>query len=227
MYRAGASVRSIADHATASGHPLHRDAAHRHLKSHVAPRDDLDRDTPQDRDAGLLVATLVAGSLSDWPSRLAQAAVGLRAEGLHEAADVLLAASDPPSSTRAALIAAAGTPASLVVQGRVLSMALRRALANEHVAATRAIACEVRELGDDDLAAALDDLADAVDAGTTPEERSSEVQSRALAAAHRITDENDRDLALSEYGRAYGDVQPWLDSYRARLPATQDYPGGP
>jgi hypothetical protein len=227
LYRRQVPLRTIAEQLTAAGHPIHRDAIHRHCRAHVAPADYLDGDhSPAESAAGLMVATVLATSYEGWPGRAARAAAKLRAEGLSQAADVLLAESDQPESMRAALVAGAGTPASELMQARILVKAMRKVLGDAHPEATRALAAATRELGGDDLASALDDLAASVECSTDPEERKASLRASGLRAALDVPDFQERGLALREYARNTGDDGPWLD-WLAQDRALRSGPGGP
>ena len=210
MHRRGVPLRAIAEEMTAAGHPLHRDAIHRHCRAHVAPADlhDIDH-SPSEAAAGLTVAAVVASELRRWPTLAVQTAVALRAEGLDAAAEVVAATT--PEETRAAPLAAAGTPASELMQARLLVRAMRTVFGEAHPEVSRALATELQLLGGEDLADALDDLAAAVEISATPQERAEQIQLLALAAAHQVQDLHDRGRALQTYARMYDDPQPWLD----------------
>lgn len=226
MYRRQVPLRTIAEEITALGHPIHRDAIHRHCRAHVAPGDYLDGDhSSAERAAGLMVATVLATSYEGWPGRAARAAAKLRAEGLSEAADILLAESDPPESMRTALIAGAGTPSSDLMEARILVRAMRKVLGESHPEAARALAVAARDLGGDDLASALEDLAASVECSTDPEERKASLQASALRAALDVPDFQERGLALRAYAQDSGDDGPWLD-WLAQDRVLRDAPGG-
>lgn len=209
QYRRGVPLRSIAADLAEAGHPVHRDAIHRHVRAHVAPADLFDVEhSPADTAAGLTVAAVVAGQLTRWPSLAASTAAALRAEGLTGPAEVVFATA--PETMRTALVAAAGTPTSEVMQARLLVKAMRRVLGAAHPEASRAIAAVLRSDGADDLADALEDLAAAVESSPDPDERAREVQVRALRAARSVGDSGERKRALNEYARMYGPPSPEL-----------------
>ena len=220
LYRRQVPLRTIAEQMTVAGYPVHRDAVHRHCRAHVAPADLLDLDhSDAEKATGIVVATLVAKAFEGWPGRAGRAASFLRAEGLTAAADALWAAADPPDSMRAGILAGVGTPASELLEARVLTQAVRNILGSGHPVVGHALAAACRDLGGDELANALDDLAASVEHSSDPAERAAEVQRRALAAALATPDFDDRGSALQHYADHTGDREhydAWLQELRAR-----------
>ena len=109
QYRREVPLRTIADELRAAGHPVHRDTIWRHCRNHLVSDTEYGPSGPSNP-AALTVATVVGGVLSGWPRLLGECEASLRAEGLHAAADVVIA--DVPETMRAAIAVAVGTPAS-------------------------------------------------------------------------------------------------------------------
>jgi hypothetical protein len=205
--RRGVPLRTISSELTAAGHPVHRDALHRHGRDHLPPADVHEVEcVPSDAAAGLTVAAALAGELRRWPDLAAKLAARLRAEGLDGAADIVIATT--PETTRAALVAARGTPSSELMEARLVLRAMRRVFGTGYPDVARALARACRDLGGDDLADALDDLAASVEGSPSQDERDREVQARALRAAQSVAGWSERGHALGHYAREYGDDRP-------------------
>ena len=129
-------------------------------------------------------------------------AAALRAEGLASAATVMIATTS--ETTRTALAAAAGSPASDLVETVAIAKAMRSTFGTGHPAAARALAAACRDHGADAVADALMDLAGAVETTTTPEHREQVIKDSALQAAFNTDDPLGRRRALNQYERAYG-----------------------
>lgn len=220
--------RSMATELEALGYPILRDALYRHCRDHLPSRELLAADLPKaaaERATGVLVATIVAKAFEGWPGRAGRAAAFLRAEGLHEAADALFTAADIPDSMRAGIRAGVGSPASELLEARVLVRAVRRVLGAGHPEVGHELATVCRALGGDDLASALDDLAASVEHSDDPAERSAELQRRSLATALAVRDFDERGRALQQHSVCTGDSQPYQE-WLAQLVARTNGPGG-
>lgn len=211
LHRRDVPLRLISEELAAAGHPVLKDAVWRHCRDHLPPPNYLDggSGTTVEETAGMLVAAIVARAFEGWPGRAGRAAAFLRAEGLTAAADVLTA--DLPETMRAGILACAGSPASELMEARVLARAMRQVFGTGHAEAARALATACQEFGGDVLADALLDLVAAVESSSTPDELTQEIQKRALAAALAIPDLHERDHALRAYAEQTGDHAPYRE----------------
>lgn len=161
LHRRNVPLRTIAAELATAGHPVNKDSIWRHCRDHLAPADLYGPShEPDDNAAGLTVATVFASQLSGWPSKAAECAAALRAEGLYGPADVLSATI--PETMQAGLLAAKGTPACELLQARLLDQAVQLVVRGGSSELAAALNAALRSLGGDDIADALDVFLDKV-----------------------------------------------------------------
>lgn len=154
QHRRGVSLRDISAGLAERGHVVSRDAVHRHLNRCVAPPDEYD--TGEDP-AGLMVAVAVSHVLDGWPNLANRLAERLMADGAVTAARIVL--SRVPESLRLALDSVTDEDVTFALEATALTRALRDVLPAAPPEFVSALTARVRELGADDLADALGEVA--------------------------------------------------------------------
>lgn len=159
LRRNGVGLREIATTLAELGYPpVHRDAVHRHLNSHVA---DLDPPPADAEDRSLLLAVLVRDRLRNWHGLADGLAVEVHEHGLVAEAKLIQTAACEMMRTPLDAIPP-GSPSATLLEAEALARAVRDVLRRPgpaHPAVALAVSGQLRELGAISLAEAFESLA--------------------------------------------------------------------
>lgn len=149
-------LRTVAAYLTDLGFSASKDGLHRHLTRCIAPLDDAEIEPPSG-DGALLVALAAADILRNWESMANRLALRLNADGLHDAAKVVI--SHVSADYRPSLEATAGTDVQELLSCRALARAVGAVLSERAPEVSEAIAHYLAAVHADVLAADFRELA--------------------------------------------------------------------
>jgi hypothetical protein len=157
----GTSLREMSATLGSQGHPISKDALHRHIREHMAPGEDASEAVASDSFAAAL-AVAVARGLRGWPFLANRVAEALDELGAHDAAVTVQAV--VPEMMRERLSGLATTsPERELLEAQCLALAVNRVLSQPgpgHADVALAIADAVQDEGADELADALRECAE-------------------------------------------------------------------